>query len=145
MGDKTDGEISINADKAKIMDVIADLSAYPEWADGVQSIEVQESFPDGRPKLALFHFSSGPIKDDFVLLYDFNDNDSVSWKLTEGKVIDQEEGTYTLTDDGDGSVKVVYNLEVGINMPLPGFIKRKAAGQMVKVALSGLKKRVESL
>lgn len=145
MGDKTNGEITITADQEKVMDVIADLVLYPEWADGVQKIEVEESFDDGRPKLARFFFSSGPIKDEFVLLYDWHGHDSVDWELTEGSVINQEQGTYTLTDNGDGTVTVTYDLEVGINMPLPGFVKRKAAKQMVKVALDGLKKRVESL
>lgn len=145
MGDKTNGEITITGDQQKVMDVIADLPAYPEWADGVKEIVVQESFDDGRPKLARFTFASGPIKDQFVLLYDFNGNDSVSWELTEGNVINQEQGTYTIIDNGDGTVTVTYDLEVGINMPLPGFVKRRAASQMVKVALDGLKKRVESL
>ncbi|MEI6621363.1 MAG: SRPBCC family protein [Actinomycetes bacterium] len=144
MGDKTQGDIKITADKSAIMDVIADLPSYPEWADGVKGIDVKESFDDGRPKLATFSFASGPIKDEFTLLYDFNGNDSVSWCLTEGHVITQEQGTYTLTDNGDGTVTVLYDLEVGINMPLPGFAKRKAAKQMVKIALNGLKDRVES-
>ncbi|MEI8080844.1 MAG: SRPBCC family protein [Actinomycetes bacterium] len=145
MGDKTAGDIKITSDKATVMDVIADLATYPEWADGVKNIDVHETFDDGRPKLATFSFASGPVKDEFTLLYDFNGNDSVSWKLTEGHVITQEQGTYTLTDNGNGTVTVLYDLEVGINMPLPGFAKRKAAKQMVKVALNGLKDRVESL
>ncbi len=145
MGDKTNGEISINSDQATVMDVIADLEKYPEWADGVKQIEVLDKTPEGRPITAKFTFASGPVKDVFVLKYDWNGNDSVSWELLEGNVVTQEEGTYTLSENSDGSIQVTYDLEVSINLPMPGMLKRKAAKQMVKTALSGLKKRVESL
>lgn len=145
MGDKANGEITIAADKAAIIDVVVDLDRYPEWADGVKEAEVTERYPDGRTKTGRFTFASGPIKDTFVLEYEYDGDNQVSWKLSEGHVITQEEGNYTLTDDGDGNVHVVYNLEVGINLPVPGLIKRQAAKHIVHTALTGLKKRVESL
>ena len=39
MADRTNGEITIEADQAKIMGVIADLPVYPDWSDGVESVE----------------------------------------------------------------------------------------------------------
>lgn len=145
MADKTHGEIAISADPEKIMQVIGDLEVYPEWADGVQKVEVTEAFPDGRPKTATFNFASGPIKDEFVLEYEWNGTDSVSWHLTQGGVMKKEEGTYTLRPNADGSIQVIYDLAVDISIPLPGLIKRQAEKKMVKTALEGLKKRVESL
>ncbi len=145
MGDKPNGEISINSDQATVMDVIADLEKYPEWSDGVKKVEVLDKTPEGRPITARFTFASGPIKDVFVLKYAWNGNDSVSWELTEGNVLTQQEGTYALSENSDGSIQVTYDLEVGINMPLPGLLKRKFAKQIVNMALGGLKKRVESL
>ena len=144
MSNKTHGEITITADPAKIMDVIGDLPSYPEWTEGVQSCEVLEAFDDGRPKSVRMKFASGPIKDTLVLEYTWNGNESVSWVLTEGKVLTDEVGTYALIDNGDGSHKVTYDLEVGLAIKLPGFIKKQAEKKMVNAALEGLKKRVES-
>ena len=62
MADRTNGEITIEADQAKIMDVIADLPAYPDWSDGVEAVEVLETTPEGRPDRARFTFASGPIR-----------------------------------------------------------------------------------
>lgn len=143
MSDKTYGEIIINAEPGPVMDAIGDLPAYPEWADGVQAAEVLESFPDGRCKVVKLSFASGPIKDEFVLEYEWNGVESVSWWLKEGKVLTKEEGTYTVIPQGDGSVKVTYDLEVGLSIKMPGFMKRKAEKMMVDTALKGLKKRVE--
>lgn len=144
MSDKTHGEIDIASDAATIMDVINDLPAYPEWADGVKNAEVIEAFEDGRVKVVELDFASGPIKDKFRLEYEWNGLDSVSWWLIEGKVLTKEEGTYSLSDNGDGTFKVSYDLEVGTSMKLPGMIKRKAEKMMIKTALDGLKKRVEN-
>ena len=145
MSDKTHADIKIKSDPATIMDVIGDLAAYPEWADGVQSAEVLEEFEDGRCKVIRMDFASGPIKDSFTLEYKWDGLDSVSWWLTEGKVLTKEEGTYALTDHGDGTVTVTYDLEVGLSIKMPGILKRQAEKKMVKTALDGLKKRVESL
>lgn len=141
----TNGEITIKADPALIMDVIGDLEKYPEWSDGVNGAEILEANEDGRPKTARLSFASGPIKDEFVLEYDWNGNDSVSWKLTEGSMLKKEDGTYTLTPQADGSVHVRYDLEVEVAIKLPGIIRKQAEKKIVKTALEGLKARVEQL
>lgn len=145
MADRTNGEITIEADRAKIMDVIADLPVYPEWSDGVESVEVLDANPDGRPDRARFTFASGPIKDTYILKYDWHGDDSVDWTLEEGSVIKQQDGTYTLADNGDGSVTVTYDLTVELSVPMIGMIRKKAEKLIVKTALQGLKDRVDSL
>ena len=67
MADETSGSIDIDADPETIMDVIADLTVYPEWSDGVKSVEVLTEYEDGRPGDARFTVESGPIKDSYVL------------------------------------------------------------------------------
>lgn len=148
MADETHGEIEINADPATVMDVIADLETYHEWADGVNGIEVLTATDTGRPDTALFDFSSGPIKDKFTLQYDWTHEDTewfVTWSLIEGQVLKKEEGKYTVVGLDNGKTRVLYNLMVDLSIPLPGMIKRKAEKKMVETALKGLKKRVESL
>lgn len=149
MADETHGEIEINADATKVMDVIADLAVYNEWADGVNSIDVLTETDTGRPDTALFDFASGPIKDKFTLKYDWSHEDSegfVTWEILEpGQVLTKEEGKYTVVGLEDGRSRVLYDLMVDVSIPLPGMLKRKAEKKMVETALKGLKKRVESL
>ncbi|MGV1036520.1 MAG: SRPBCC family protein [Candidatus Nanopelagicales bacterium] len=145
MADRTHGEISINAPASAIMDVIADLAQYPSWSEGVESTDVLEAFADGRPKVARFHFSSGPIKDTFVLRYEWNGTDSVSWWLNEGTVLKKQEGTYSIIPNSDGSMLVSYDLTVELAIPMIGMIRQRAEKRIVKSALGGLKVRVEQL
>ena len=145
MADQTESSIVINASPAVIMDVIADLAAYPDWSDGITSVQVLSTYEDDdRPAHARFQLDSGMIKDTYELEYDWDGDRSVSWHLTKGEMLTALDGAYTLTDNGNGTTTVQYRLEVDVKMPMIGMLKRKAEKVIVDTALKGLKKRVES-
>ena len=145
MADRTESSTTITASPAKVMEVIADLPRYPEWSDGMKSVEVLTQYEDGRPGDARFVVDAGAIKDTYTLEYDWDGDESVSWKLTEGGMLKAMDGTYTLTGNADGTTTVNYQLAVEVNIPMIGLIKRKAEKVIVDTALRGLKDRVESL
>jgi ribosome-associated toxin RatA of RatAB toxin-antitoxin module len=145
MADLTESSIVINASPAVIMDVIADLPAYPQWSDGITEVTILSVYEDdNRPADARFNLNSGAIKDTYELEYDWDDNASVSWTLTKGDMLTDMDGVYALTDNGDGTTTVNYRLAVDVKIPMIGMIKRKAEKVIVDTALKGLKKRVES-
>jgi hypothetical protein len=124
------------------MEVIADLRTYPEWA-GVKSTEVLRTFPDGRPQQVRMVIDNGPIKDTYTIEYEWQGDEKVTWQLTESEVLRDLDGTYLVTDLGDGTSEVSYRLVVDLMIPVIGTIKRKAERAIVDAALRGLKKRVE--
>ena len=145
MGDKTESSIVIDAAPAAIMAVIADLAAYPQWSDGISAVEVLSLYEeDSRPADARFSLASGPIKDNYELEYDWDDDKSVTWTLTKAEMLTAMDGSYTLTENEDGTATVHYELAVDVKIPMIGMIKRKAERVIVDTALKGLKKRVES-
>jgi carbon monoxide dehydrogenase subunit G len=144
MGDQTTGEIVISAAPAEIMAVIADFDAYPDWATGVKQTEVVADGADGRAERVRFVLDATPIRDEYVLAYIWDGDDSVTWTLAEGRMIKAMDGAYLLHDNGDGSTRVTYKLVVDVAIPLIGLLKRKAEKVIIDTALKGLKKRVES-
>jgi ribosome-associated toxin RatA of RatAB toxin-antitoxin module len=146
MAEQTESSIVISASPAAIMDVIADLPAYPQWSDGIKEVVVLSVYEeDNRPADARFNLNSGAIKDIYELEYDWDENRQVSWVLTKGDMLTAMTGSYQLGDNGDGTTTVHYRLSVDIKIPMIGMIKRKAEKVIVDTALKGLKKRVESL
>ncbi|MBI1377617.1 MAG: DUF2505 family protein [Frankiales bacterium] len=144
MADRTESSIDITATPPQVMAVVADLAAYPQWSDGVTSVEVLTEYEDGRPADARFVVDAGVIKDTYELEYDWADDDSsVTWKLTSGTMLKMLDGAYTLRDNGDGTTHVTYQLAVDVSVPMIGLIKRKAEKVIVDTALRGLKERVE--
>ena len=140
MAEQTESSIEIDAAPATIMDVIADLPAYPQWSDGITQVTVLE-VKDGRPLRARFHLESGPIRDTYELVYSWDGDRSVTWQLTTGEMLTAMDGTYLLDPRGD-STTVHYRLAVDVRIPMIGMIKRKAERIIVDTALKGLRRRV---
>ena len=55
------------------------------------------------------------------------------------------DGTYRFEAEGADSTRVHYDLAVDMSMPLPGLLKRRAAGLIMGSALKELKKQVEKV
>lgn len=145
MAEQTESSISINARPEQIMNVIADLEAYPQWSDGITSVTVLSKYEDdSRPADARFTLASGPIKDTYELEYDWNGNSKVTWALTKADMLTAMNGEYELTETGADTTLVHYRLSVDIKIPMIGMLKRKAEKVIVDTALKGLKERVES-
>ncbi|CAB4931621.1 MAG: DUF2505 family protein [Actinobacteria bacterium] len=145
MAEKTESSIVIEASPAAVMAVIANLAAYPEWSDGITSVEVLSRYEeDDRPADARFTVDSGMIKDTYELEYDWQGDASVSWTLTKGEMLTALDGSYQLSDNGEGSTSVAYQLAVDVKIPMIGMLKRKAEKVIIDTALKGLKKRVEA-
>lgn len=144
MADKTSSTTTIEAPKSEIMSVIADFAAYPQWASGVRSAEVVQSDADGRPAQVRFALDAGIIKDSYLLGYSWHGDDQVTWELVErGSVISDMSGAYRLADGRGTSTEVTYELAVGLAVPMPGLVKRRAEKTIIDTALKGLRSRVE--
>lgn len=145
MADKTTSSIVIEVPRKDVMAVIADFPAYPEWATAVRSAEVLSQEPGGRATAVRFTLDAGMIKDSYVLGYDWEGDTQVRWNLTEaGSMISEMTGGYAL-GERDGSTEVTYDLAVGIKVPMPGMLKRRAEKAIIDTALKGLKSRAESI
>lgn len=145
MADQTTSSITIAAAAADIMNVIADLEAYPEWTASVREVEVLTVYEDDeRPAEARFVLDAGAIKDTYTLSYEWDDDEQVRWTLVEGGLLRGMDGSYTLHELDDGSTDVTYELTVDVAIPMLGLLKRKAEKIIIDTALKELKKRVES-
>ena len=145
MAEQTTSSIVVDAEPAPVMEVIGDFPAYPEWAKGVQEATVVREGADGRAEQVFFRLDVSPIRDEYTLAYDWDDDREVTWTLVEGKMLRALDGAYTLRDLGDGRTEVTYRLALDVSIPLIGMLKRKGEKILIDTALKGLKKRVESL
>jgi hypothetical protein len=145
VADQTTSSITIAADRAAIMGVIADFDAYSLWAQGVKVANVEELEPSGRAKAVYFELEEGPIKDAYTLSYIWHGDESVTWTLAQGRMLRGLDGAYELASLPNGSTEVTYRLAVDVAIPMIGMLKRKAEKVIIDSALKGLKKRVEAL
>ncbi len=112
------------AERTEIYDVspekfyraIVDYRAYPEFVEGVRSIDVQSESSEG----ATVKFNLSLIKEiSYVLKLAHRPNLEVSWSLVSGDLMKVNNGRWTLKDVG-GKTEVTYSLEVELKGFFPG-------------------------
>ncbi len=147
MAESTESSIVVNAPAAHVLDVIADLARYPEWAGDVKKVEILAEDGDGWPDQARLYFDAGVIKDACLFDYDWDvvedGTGAVSWTLLEASTLRAMNGTYTLSAIPEGTA-VTYRLTVELLIPMLGLLRRKAEKAIVDTALRALKSRVEA-
>jgi uncharacterized membrane protein len=145
MSEQSSQSITIDADPAEIMAVIADFPNYPTWTGSVKKADVLEDGPGGRARRVAFTLDAGIVRDQYELAYEWSDDERVEWNLTSGQMMRAQHGSYTLRAAGPGRTDVTYALTVDLNIPMLGLLKRKAERVVMDTALKELKKRVEGL
>lgn len=113
------------AEKTEVFDVpidkffkaIIDYKAYPQFVDGMRSVEVQSDSADG----ATVKFNLSLIKDiSYTLKLNNKPNTEVSWTLVGGDMMKVNNGKWILKDLGQARTEVTYSLEVELKGFLPG-------------------------
>ena len=146
MADTASERIRVEAPADRCFDVAVDFESYPEWARDVREAKVLETDDEGRGTKVEFRAAALGKSIRYVLEYDFNDAPSgFSWRFVEGDMLRRLDGSYRFEPDGDTSTRVHYELTVELAVPLPGLLKRRAAGLIMGSALKELKKQVESV
>jgi ribosome-associated toxin RatA of RatAB toxin-antitoxin module len=144
VADEAHERIHIDAPVDMCFDLATDFEGYPEWTSDVKHARVVERGADGRSVRADFRAAALGRSVRYVLDYDLSDAPrSFSWQLVEGDMLRALEGRY-IFDDVDEGTDVTYELSVDLAMPLPGLVKRRAAGRIVGAALQDLKYAAEA-
>jgi len=137
--------MSVTASPEQCFAVVTDIDQYPDWAAPVKEVSIHESDDQGRPVLVTFRTAAFGRSTNYTLSYDYAEAPRVlSWRLTKGDIMTKLDGSYVFDPGEDGGTDITYHLEVELRVPIPGFIKMRAASRIMSTALYDLKKRVES-
>jgi ribosome-associated toxin RatA of RatAB toxin-antitoxin module len=142
MGQKVSDTARIDAPPETILAVITDMEAYPEWAEGVRTAEVLDTDDEGRPLRTRYEVDAKVVEVRYTLAYTYGEG-RVEWTMVEGETLNQLDGSYVLAPSGSAT-DVTYTIEADVDIPLPGFMKKRAAKQILDQGLRGLKQRAES-
>jgi hypothetical protein len=141
MAIKESRDIVIEASPQEILDVIADFEAMPEWSEPHQRAEVLETGNDGRPSKVKMKVKVAGITDEQVMAYTWGDNE-VSWALVSSSQQKSQDGKYTLVPQGDDDTLVKFEILADPNVPLPGFVLKRAVKGTIDSATKALRERV---
>ena len=143
--ERTSERMIVNGSIERCFAVVTDVERYPEWVPDVKEVAVLERDAQGRARLVSFRAGAFGRSAHYVLAYDYSQAPAVlSWTQRDGDITRSLEGSYTFTESTGGATDVLYALTLDLRVPVPGFVRRRAEGNILHAALGDLKRRVES-
>ena len=129
-------------------EVAIDIATYPDWAHAIAAVEILDHDEQGRVSTARFQAEAIGRRALYVLRYDYSDAPRrLSWSQVAGDLTSSVDGAYTFapSPDDPSATLVSYELSIGLVLPLPGFVKRRAEAKIVEAALGKFRRRVEEI
>jgi ribosome-associated toxin RatA of RatAB toxin-antitoxin module len=126
--------------------VAIDIASYPDWAHAISAVEILDLDEQGRVATARFSAEAVGRQAQYVLRYDYSAApERLSWSQVSGDLTASVDGAYVFSPslDDPSATHVSYELSIGLVLPLPGFVMRRAEAKIVEAALGKFRRRVE--
>jgi ribosome-associated toxin RatA of RatAB toxin-antitoxin module len=137
--------IVVNAAPDVVYRVVTDFEEYAAWVSDLKRVEVLERDSDGRALEVEFRAAAYGRSTTYALRYDYaRAPGELGWTQTRGDITSSLHGQYRFEPVGEGT-RVTYDLEVELLVPIPNFIKSRAAQRIQTLALVDLKARAEQM
>ena len=137
--------ILVEAPTEVVYGVVVDFGSYGQWVSELKSVEVRERDADGLALEVAFRAAAFGRSTVYALRYDYvRSPEILSWTQVEGDLTESMDGAYHFDVRG-ASTLVTYDLSVELRVPIPGFVRERAAHRIQTEALRELKARAESL
>jgi carbon monoxide dehydrogenase subunit G len=146
MADQATQQMVVGASPQRTWEALTAFEQYPTWAPDLKSAEVVARDSEGRPAEVAFRVAAMGRSTSYTLRYDYSDAPRVlAWRQIRGDITSKLDGSYELAplDEDPERTRVTYHLEVGLVLPLPGFVKRRAQSRLLSTALRSLRDHLE--
>lgn len=136
-------EIDIAATVPEVMEVLADVESLPSWSKAHVSAEILDADEEGWPLQVREVISQFGVKDTMTLDYEWYEGE-LSWTLAEESTAQKvQECRYQLTDNGDGTTHVEFDLTAELKISMPSLVVKQGQKLAADTATKGLKKEAE--
>ncbi len=144
MAQRATESMVVNASPEEIYRVVVDFEHYHEWVSDLKRVDVLERDADGRSLEVEYRAAAFGRSTTYTLRYDYSNAPHVlRWWQTSGDLTAELRGQYRFESAG-GATTVTYDLEVELLVPIPSFVKSRAASRIQTQALGELRARAES-
>lgn len=143
MTERTRDEIEVKGSVEDCYAVATDFAAYPDWEKNTRKAEVTESDDQGRATRVWFEFETPVKMVTYTLAYDHSEAPkALSFDMIDGDLKEMN-GRWTFEGQGE-TTRVVYEMSVRPDFPIPALIKRALEKKMSRSCVKTVKTRVEA-
>ncbi|HVB51071.1 MAG TPA: SRPBCC family protein [Acidimicrobiales bacterium] len=135
--------ITVDAPPEVVYRVVTDFEHYADWVSDLKRIEVLERDALERPVEVEFRAAAFGRSTTYALHYDYaRAPEILTWYQTRGDLTSTLIGQYRFEPTATGTL-LTYDLEVELLVPIPSFVKSRAAYRIQSQALRELKAQAE--
>jgi ribosome-associated toxin RatA of RatAB toxin-antitoxin module len=135
-------KMNFAASKDVVMGVITDYVRYPEFLPELGA--VREISRDGNTAVVEFEVEF-LMKISYQLRITESCPDSIAWVLEDSRMIAVNDGSWTLTEQENGTTDVVYGLRVELKGRIPSSVSDRLTGKALPDTLERFRARAESI
>jgi ribosome-associated toxin RatA of RatAB toxin-antitoxin module len=117
----------------RLYNVIEDYESYPDFVDGVSTINILEKDENG----ARVEYGLNMIKKfKYILKLTHDRPNGLSWEFESGDLFKKNNGSWALKDLGNGQTEVTYSLDVDVK----GFVPKSIISKLTDSSLPAMMK-----
>ena len=133
--------IDVNVPPARLMEIITDFAAYPQFLPEMEEATVLRR--DGDVWVARFAVKI-VRRIEYTLRLVKESETALSWTLVEGAFRANNGGWKLAPLDGGSKTRADYSIDLDVGMFVPGTVMKTLVGQSLPATLEAFKRRAES-
>lgn len=131
----------LNVSLEDLWDVITNYAEYPEFVEGLESIEITKK--SGKDTYALYVVSMFGKKVTYTLKHTESPKKGLKWTMVEGEFFKSNDGSWALKAVGDDKVEATYTVDVGFPLLVPKSIVNTLTGTQLPSMMKAFEDRAK--
>jgi len=139
--------VEVDASAEKIMSIVADFEAYPQWNPEIKGCWILARYDDGRPSQLRLDVEIQGQSGVFINAVYYPAENQVYTVLQQGEHFSKQEQRFSVVPLGPAStlLQVDLDVEVDTKLPIPALMVKKLIGDTLDHLANALVKRVQEL
>jgi ribosome-associated toxin RatA of RatAB toxin-antitoxin module len=136
--------VEVAAPADRIMAIVADFEAYPQWTEEIKGCWILARYNDGRPSQLRLDVVVQGQAGTFITAVYYPAENQIYTMLQQGDHFSKQIQTFSVVPMGDTTLLTV-DLDVETKLSIPGPMVKKAIGETLEYLADNLKARAEAL
>lgn len=137
--------VEVEAPAEKILAIVADFEAYPQWNPEIKGCWILARYNDGRPSQLRLDVEIQGQSGVFINAVYYPAENQIYAVLQQGDHFTKQEQRFSVVPLGPNSTLLQVDLEVEVKLPVPAMMVKKLIGDTLDHLANALVGRVQQL
>ncbi|WP_029111697.1 SRPBCC family protein [Mycobacterium sp. URHD0025] len=137
--------VEVDAPSEKILAIVADFEAYPQWNPEIKGCWILARYDDGRPSQLRLDVEIQGQSGVFINAVYYPAENQIFTVLQQGDHFTKQEQRFSVVPLGPNNTLLQVDLEVEVKLPIPAMMVKKLIGDTLDHLANALTTRVQQL